>query len=72
MISQILDEVVPIRNLSGMRQDLAHGIGKGTGPIPGNHLNFWMRAEPGLDRFGGAIRQEIKGLPVSTLIRIVP
>ncbi len=29
MVAQILDEVIPIRHLSGMRQDLTHCIRKG-------------------------------------------
>src|SRR5437899_1266148 len=54
--------MVAIGDLSGMRQDLAHGIGKGTGPIPADDLNFWMHGEPGLDRFSAAVGQEIDGL----------
>jgi hypothetical protein len=50
MVSQILDEMIAIRNLSRMRQYSAHCIRKGTGPIPADHLDFWMRGEPGHDR----------------------
>ena len=62
MFAQILDEMVPIRDLGGMRQNLTHGIGKSTGPISADHLNFRVGGEPGLDRFGGAVRQEIEGV----------
>ena len=60
MFAKILDEVIAIRDLSGMRQDLTHRIGKGAGPIPADHLNFWMTGEPGLDGLSRAIRQEIE------------
>jgi hypothetical protein len=63
MFAQILDQMVPIRDLRGMRQDLAHRIRKGTGPIPADYLNFWVRGEPGLDRFSGTVGQEIEGAP---------
>jgi hypothetical protein len=35
---------------------------KTAGPIPADHLDFWMHGEPGHDRFSRAIWQEIKGL----------
>ncbi len=61
MISQILDEVVAIGHLSRMRQDLAHGFCKAIGPIPADDLNLWMSGEPGRNRFGGPVCQEIEG-----------
>src|SRR5712692_7267677 len=62
MVAQILDEMVAIRHLSRMRQDPAHCIRKSTGPIPADHLNFWMRGEPRHDHFSSTIWQELKGL----------
>src|SRR6266849_9579139 len=44
-----------------MRQDLTHCEGFGTGPIPADHLDLWMAGERGLDRFGGAVWQDIEG-----------
>lgn len=62
MVSQILDEMITICNLSRMRQRPLHCIRIGTSPISADDFNFRVTFEPGQDRFGCAIWQEIKGL----------
>ncbi len=63
MLAQILHEVVPIRNLRSLRQNLAHCLSKGARPITAHDLNFWMTGQPGFNRLSSPIRQEIEGAP---------
>jgi hypothetical protein len=62
MVSQILDEMVAIGNLSRIRQRPLDCIRIGTGPISADDFNFWVTFELRQDRFGCAIWQELKGL----------
>lgn len=56
MLAQILDQMIAICDLRCMRQNLAHRICKGTGPIPADHLDFWMTGQPGFNRLSSSIR----------------
>jgi hypothetical protein len=59
VFSQVLDEMISISHLGGMRQRSVHRVGIGAGPISADHVNFSMAFEPGKNSVSGAIGQEI-------------
>jgi hypothetical protein len=54
---QILQEVKPVGDLSGLWHSLARPIGRGFGPIASDDLHPWMRLEPLGQGFGLPIVQ---------------
>jgi len=59
VFSQVLDQLIAISHLGGMRQRSVHRVGIGAGPISADYVNFSMAFEPGKNSLSGAIGQEI-------------
>ena len=62
VFSQILEQMIAIRYLDGMRKSTAHRIRIGTGSIAADDFNFLVAFEPGPDRLSRAVWQESERL----------
>src|SRR5215469_5779117 len=60
VFAQVLDQMIAISHLGGIRQRSVHRISIGTSPISADYLNLRMVFEPGEHGRTGAVRQQVE------------
>jgi hypothetical protein len=60
-IAEIAQQVEPVGDLDCLRSPGPNAVGIGAGPVTGDDLDAGMRLQPGGDRLGLAIGQEVDG-----------